>query len=184
MELIEQMWLRGFCTASEPLYVTQPDKLSHQGLALTEFIQSEPHPLSVASLGYIKGYGRCTTLLAMLHWMWQNGLILEDINPKLHLSCHTVYVYAWNMETRLDETMKNLSLSCAGSIRRPPNVVGIVSMIKNLMDNGEIANWMDFVRKWNPQSTRSFQIAGSKASSLKLMFELAPRPALTVKMYT
>ena len=74
LELMELILQDGFKTANEPLLFTQPDELAHTGLDPVEFVKDQPHPLATASLGYVKGFARVTTILAFcigaLRKMW------------------------------------------------------------------------------------------------------------------
>ena len=74
LEVMELILQDGFKTANELLIFTQPDELAHTGLAPVEIAKDQPHPLATANLGYVKGFARVTTILAILHWciekMW------------------------------------------------------------------------------------------------------------------
>ena len=128
-ELIDMYLTDGFKTSNEPLLVTQPDELAHLGLKLPE-VQGT---LATASLGYIKGFARTSSMLAFVHWCWVHGHDLEVLHPNLHKSLLTIYVHYMPLETKVDEALKNMKVSCTGSIRRPPNIVGIVSTIHKLV---------------------------------------------------
>ncbi len=42
------------------------------------------------------------------------------------------------------------------------------------IEGSGLKDYQDFIRKWNKNSARTFQITGQRASSLKLLFDLAP----------
>ncbi len=128
-ELVDLYLTDGFKTSNEPLLVTQPGELAHLGLQLPQ----AQGTLATASLGYIKGLARTSSVLAFVHWCWVHGHDLANINPILHKSLLTIYVHYMPMDSKVDEALKNMKVSCAGSIRRPPNVIGIVSMIHKLV---------------------------------------------------
>ena len=180
MELISLMLMHGFKTANEPLLVTQPDSLAHVGLQQPCFVTEAgvSHPLAVASLGYVKGFARSLTALALLCWCQKTGFDLEFEHPLLHKSLLTIYVHQLEMDNAVEETLKNLQISCSGSIRRPPNVVQMVSMIVKLINKGQLKEWTDFIKRWNMRSVRTHQVSGQRAASMKLLFELAPRIVL------
>jgi hypothetical protein len=128
-ELIDLYLTDGFKTSNEPLLVTQPSDLAHLGLRLPQ----AQGTLATASLGYIKGLARTQSMLAFVHWCWVHGHDLANINPILYKSLLTIYVHYMPLDSKMDEALKNMKVSCAGSIRRPPNVIGIVSMIQKLV---------------------------------------------------
>ena len=171
LELLELILLDGFKTSNEPLLVTQPDELAHLGLKQPddESGQAGDHPLAVASLGYIKGLARTQTILAFTHWIMDQKIDLHDRHPELYASMLTVYGHHLHMENRIDASMKNMKISCTGSIRKPPNTIGMVSMCQKLVQKG-MSDYTEFARRWNPQAPRTHKIQGQKATSMKLLF--------------
>ena len=164
----------GFKTANEPLLMSQPEELAHLGLTIAAGSEAVSHPLATASLGYVKGFARSLTIITVLHWCWIKGYDLSMLNPTLYSSVLTVYGHYYPQESKVEESLKNMRISCAGSIRRPPNVIQTVSTIHKLVTKGGLKHYQDYVRRWNRTAPRAFQIVGQRATSLKLLFELAP----------
>ena len=173
-DLTGQYMTDGFQTSAEPLRVVQPESIAHLGLqCLWSASDDAAHlglPLSTFSLGYVKGFARITTLHAILYWLWENGIDIEACLPKLHSSILQIWVYHNPRESKMHEALKNMKVSCAGSIRRAPNVIAITQMIRNVCLTST-CDWQNFVRQWNTQSAAGFKIAGARASSLRLHFE-------------
>ena len=184
LELVERYLMEGFKTANEPLLITQPSEIAHLGLLKDLQADStstyEAGVLATHSLGYIKGFARTQSLFAVLHFCWKKDIELKTTHPILWSSILTIYAHHLPQETKVDEAMKNMSISCAGSIRRPPNAISMVAMMWRLIETGSLTDYQVFVRKWNQQSTRTHQIVGSKATCVKLIVESAPRPVLTL----
>ena len=171
--LLEFYLLDGFKTSNEPLLVSQPDELAHQGL-VQNFPGEPDGTLACASLGYVKGFARTTSALAIAYFCFANQIDLKDICPKLHTSMRAVYAHYLPMESKVEESLKNMKISCTGSIRRPPNVVQQTSTILRLVQTGGLKDYQEYVRRYNKQVPRTFQIIGQRATSLRLLFELAP----------
>ena len=171
LELLDLVLADGFKTANEPLLVTQPDELSHQRLARSPFCGSETHPLATASLGYVKGLRRTQTILAFAHWCIYTSVDLASVHPVLYNSILTIYGHRLDIDNKLEEVMKNMKISCSGSIRKPPNVIQMCSMCHKLVQKG-CGDYQDFTRRWNMTAPRNHKIQGQKATSLKLQFTL------------
>ena len=60
-----------------------------------------------------------------------------------------------------------------GSVRQACNVADMAVMIMQLKEYGA-GDYGTFVRKWNSQNARSYQILGRKANALKYLFECTP----------
>lgn len=171
-QLTEQIFMDGFLTSGDPLLVVQP---AMDG-GLVQLWQPEAfgsEPLRSASLGYVKGMARASSLLMILHYCFKNSVDLHTVHPKLYMSVLKIFVHHMPSQTKTDEALKNLKLSARGSIRKMANVIQIAQMIKNLCEHG-MDDFTGFVRKWNQMSGRSHQIVGRRAMSLKLLFEQAP----------
>ena len=167
--LIEQYLLDGFVTSSEPLLVAQSRKADQ---SLRQFYQGD-NPLPTFSLAYIKGMARVCSLFALLYKVWKLGIELQSVHKTLYESVRVVYVHHIEQPSKMDEALKNMKLSCRGSIRKATNVIEVVMMLKNLYNHG-MNDFYLFVRRWNSMSGRSQQIVGKRALTLKLLFELAP----------
>jgi hypothetical protein len=167
---MDQYLTDGFETAGDPLFVTQPETLWNQGLVR---LWDCPEPLATASLGYMKGMARTNTLLSFLHWCMESHIDLKDVHSKLHRTICKIYVHHQIMDSRMDEALKNMKISCKGSLRKPPNVISIAGMVRSLFEVG-MRDFGAFVRKWNAMSGRQHQIIGQRAVSLRLLFETAP----------
>jgi hypothetical protein len=172
-QLAEQILIDGFLTGGDPLLVVQP---AMDGGGLVQLWQPEDfgsEPLRTASLGYVKGMARASSLLMLLHYCFKNSVDLQTVHPQLYTSVLKIFVHHMPSHTKQDEALKNLKLSARGSIRKMANVIQIAQIIKNLCEHG-MNDFAGFVRKWNQISGRSHQIIGRRAMSLKLLFEQAP----------
>jgi hypothetical protein len=171
-QLTEQILMDGFLTSGDPLLVVQPTMdCGLVQLWPPEVVGSEP--LRTASLGYVKGMARTSSLLMLLHYCFKNSVDLKTVHPQLYTSVLKIFVHHMPSQTKQDEALKNLKLSARGSIRKMANVIQIAQIIKNLCEHG-MNDFTGFVRKWNQMSGRSHQIVGRRAMSLKLLFEQAP----------
>ena len=171
--LIEQYLQDGFVTASEPLLVVQSrPPISYENLpVLRSGVKGGALP--TFSLGYLKGFARVSSLMALLFKVFELKVDLEKVHNKLYKSLLVVYVHHIVQGTKMDEALQNMKLSSRGSLRKMTNVIQMVMMIKNLYSYG-LTDFSVFVRKWNLQSVRAHQIIGRRAVTLKLLFECAP----------
>jgi hypothetical protein len=174
--LTETILIEGFKTASEPLIGTQPESLGHRGLInINDQELGGPgmaHPLASQSLGYIKGLGRTSTISGVLLWCKLNSRSLVDEHPVLHKSLHQIYVYHFLVDNEMEQMLKNLKISCTGSLRKAPNVITLVSMCSKLMKKG-MEDWGDFIRRFNILVPRIHKIQGQRSMTLKFLFTLA-----------
>lgn len=158
MLLVEQYLKDGFMTQLEPLLITQPNELRDAMGCDVPWAGTcrECAPLMPHSLGYVKGKARSTSLLMMLHWAMGAKFDL----PTMFLeSARVVYGHALTMKSKMDEAMMNMKMSVRGSIRKAPNVIQTVIMMKNIMKCSSL-DAGSFVRKWNAMSGRLNQIIG------------------------
>ena len=181
MELIAE---HGFKTANEPLLGTQPEVLAHRGLVnINPVSQNVPHPLASQSIGYIKGLGRTSTLMAFLLYCKQHMIDLAAMHPLFHQSLLTIYVWRYACDNKMEETLKNMKISCAGALRKPPHVVAIVSMSIKLMKEG-MPDYQELIRRFNQGAPRQFKIQGQKASTMKILLgSMRDTPFLQVLAY-
>jgi len=135
-QLIERYLLDGVVTVSEPGWIVQPSELAHMSLSPLPGPSDQGYvvgQLAVASLGYVKFWARVCTLLGFLRWLQTHSEYdLATLNPKLHDSIRTIYVYHVPQDSKVDEAIVNLRKSCQGAIRRAPNTITILLMIHNL----------------------------------------------------
>ena len=174
--LIDQFLTDGFVTSGEPLLITLPRELQNQQLE----VHSIPHdPLKIEpfAIGYVKGQARVSTLMTLLHWAYTEGHDLKVLHPTLYQSICTIYCHPMKCASKVDEAMLNNKLSTRGSIRKSNNIIQTVIMVINLGAYG-LSDIGHFVRKWNGQSGKTDAIVGKRATSLKLLFESAPRHVL------
>ena len=176
LKLVDLYVTDGFKTANEPLLVNQPDELAHLGLTAV-LCEGILHPLGTASLGYVKGLARSLTVLCMAHWVMEHMEKLAESHPVLHQSMCQVYGHHMYMENQVEATLKNMKISCAGSVRKPPNVIGMVSMCHKLVKKG-LSDYQEFGRRWNATAPKQHKLMGQKATSMKLLFTAAPTEVL------
>jgi len=166
MEFISEY---GFKTASEPLIGTQPEALAHRGLTNINVVAPNlPNPLASQSIGYIKGLGRVTTVMAFLLECKRKMIDLAAVHPLFYQSLLTIYVHRFACDNKMEETLKNMKISCTGALRKPPNVVAIVSMSIKLMDEG-MEDYSEFIRRFNLGAPRQFKIQGQKAQTMRFL---------------
>ncbi|CAE7298363.1 unnamed protein product [Symbiodinium sp. CCMP2592] len=160
----------GFTTAGEPLLVLQQvtPSISKDLPALDE------DGLQTFSLGYLKGFARAASLLCLLHFMKKQGLNVKKQYPTLWETVIRIRVHHIKTESRLNEALTNMKISCKGSIRKATNTVQCVFMLKSLMKVG-VPEPMALVKQWNAMSARAFQISGKRMTTLKLLFDSAPK---------
>ena len=155
-----------FLVGGEPLLVSQPEELKeHYNF---DCLQLDSSKLRAFSLGYVKGQGRSTSLLAILHYCWRENIEISQVHPKFYESARSIYVYHLSISTKIDEALMNMRISARGSVRRANNLITTVIMIQNLVEHG-LTDPMNFVRKWGPGSTGngifSSEVKGSKMSA-------------------
>lgn len=176
--LVEQYLLHGFMTSNEPLLIVQSSSQA-VGLRCKVFWDSpNAEPLWPFALGYMKGMARSCALLALLHHCTRQKIDIKLASQQLYDSILRVYVHHVWQASKLDEAMANMRLSCAGSLRKAVNVIQMAVMIINLFRYG-LSDFGIFIRKWNQQSAKQFQISGKRAMALRLLFESAPQATLS-----
>jgi hypothetical protein len=174
MALIEQYLCDGFLSSGDPLFVVQSVNVTWEGLS-TLWAPDKGQPvLQPFSVGYMKGMARMTTLFALLHYCWAQGIDIKTAHPKLYDSVLRIWVHHAEQASKVDEAIQTMKLSARGSIRKAVNVIQLAIMIQNLFAFG-LTDFGLFIRKWNQSSARNFQILGKRALSLKLLFEYTPK---------
>ena len=181
--LFELMIDNGFCTASEPLLVYQPEELAHRNLPipafLSEGLQPNQTPLATQSLGYVKGLARTQVATAWCVMCWQQSIPWATEHPKMLQSFRCVYAHHLLLDTPVEIATKNLKISCTGSIRKPPNAIGMVMMIQRLLSKG-LREFGQFAISWNKTAPRAYKIQGQMQVTMKNLFDKAPAAGLTL----
>ena len=157
--------------------LAQPEELAHQGLVLL-WDGGADQALPMASIGYVKGMARVCSLLALLlHVMMDLKTSKEDFaawHPLLYSSCLRVYGHYSPKESKMEESLKAMQLSAAGSIRRPYNVIQVAGTLHNLGKHG-VMNLTRFVKMHNSRNPKMHQMLGQTAVALKLLHEGLPQ---------
>ena len=135
--------------------------------------------MHVQSIGYVKGMARICTILMILHISWKRGYVLATQLPKLHVSVLRVWVLHNALGSKRDIALQNLKISSRGSIRKAPNVITILFMCKSLAASGDTDS-SSFLKAWNQRASRSHQVMGKKAVSLKMFLEAPDEVLWTV----
>ena len=169
--LAESIFKDGFTTAVDPVMVLQNHEPGKELMDLPGLDGGAG--LVPFSLGYLKGYSRCTSLLAILHFLMRSKADVKTSYPLLWESVCRVRVHVIGTASRVDEALQNMKLSCHGSLRKATNTIQCVFMVRSLMTFG-LTDTMTFVRQWGAMSARQFQIVGKRAQTLKLLFDNAP----------
>ncbi len=73
----------------------------------------------------------------------------------------------------MHEALANMKLSARASIRKAANIIQVTIIVKNLYQHG-VNDFTSFTRRWNLMSTRTHQIIGKRAQSMKLLFGSTP----------
>ncbi|CAK0905435.1 unnamed protein product [Prorocentrum cordatum] len=108
----------------------------------------------------------------------KNEYDLKVVHLKLYESILATYVHSMKVNSKEEEALLNMKLSCRGSIRRANNIVEVVFMLQNLSNRYGMSDSAGFVRRWNNMSSKQFQITGKRAVALKQLLEVAPKKAL------
>ncbi|CAK0808477.1 unnamed protein product [Prorocentrum cordatum] len=108
----------------------------------------------------------------------KNEYDLKVVHLKLYESILAIYVHSMKVNSKEEEALLNMKLSCRGSIRRANNIVEVVFMLQNLSNRYGMSDSAGFVRRWNNMSSKQFQITGKRAVALKQLLEVAPKKAL------
>lgn len=178
MALLEQYLVDGFVTStvdSGPLLVLERTVLPE---GLPDLWQDDsPDALQPFSLAYLKGMARATTLLFLLHRLYVNQVAVVEDLPKLHDGVCKIHCFHIKPESRVEEALSNMKMSCRGSLRKSTNLIQAVIMVQTLHTMG-LTDHMSFVRRWNQMAARQFQFVGKRNVALKLMFEDAPKARL------
>ena len=171
LQLCDRYLLEGFVTSSQPLLVVQPAEIAHNLMLIALPPDQHPGQLKIHSVGFVKGRARVTSMYALLAWFWLNGVDVQASHPLLHASILTLYGNHTPMDSKLDEVISNMTKSAQGAIRRPPNTITMVVMVKELMLHG-LQDYSEFIRKWNKKSVAMYQVVGKPATVLKFLFTL------------
>jgi hypothetical protein len=171
MLLTDQYLADGFCSNSEPLLVVQSVQVSHPSWKV---FWNDTDPMPSFSLGYVKGMARMSSLFALLHFCWVEGLKVKECHPVLYESVLRIWAHHVEHVNKVDEALHTMKMSSKGSIRKAVNVIQAAVMIQNLFAYG-LTDFGAFVRKWNQSAARAFQITGKRATSLKYLFEQTPK---------
>ena len=175
--LMEQILRDGFITSSEPLLVLQSRPAETIPLLPAYGHYGGDMKLKTFSVSYMKGCARVSTLMAILHALWKNGVDLETEHNVLFKSLQTIYVHHTQQSNVVDEALQNMKFSSRGSLRKMTNVVQLVFMMKKLQAKG-LLDPSVYIRKWNQMSAKGHQITGKKAMCTKLLMESAPKQTL------
>ena len=174
-ELAQQILQDGFCTQTEPLLFSQVIE-NFNGDLNAPWKDQDPQPLKPFTVPYTKGSGRCITLHAILLYCWKNGLSLETRLPKVYDSILKIYGHCRAHGSKVDEALENMKISLRGSIRKKTNLIQTAMMLMKLTDEHGLADFSEFLRRWNSTSGRSTAaITGKKAQALKLLFQSTPK---------
>lgn len=174
--LAEQYVVDGFCSQGDPLLLVQSRSVHDIVSVTAPWTSNDPtqDPITPFSVGYLKGMGRASVLLSMLHWCWKGDIDLRKDHPVLAKSVATIFVHHAQQSSRIEECLQNMKHSSRGSLRKMTNIIEVCFMIKGLLAFG-LNDFASFVKRWNMMSVKSHQIVGKRAMALKLLFESAPK---------
>ena len=116
------------------------------------------------------GMRRSTSLLALLHTCYKDGIDLKSASYAFWESCLAVYAHHVPHDSKIDEAVFQMKVSQRGSVREATNVAQIALIALRLSHYG-FPDMGAFVRKYNSQTGQKSQITGRKALSLKFLFE-------------
>lgn len=176
-ELYDEIFKDGFITCGDPIFIQQPAEIldgvrdAEDNVVGPLFPASQPgeKALFCQSLGYVKGMARVTTLLVILHLAWKKGYNL-DKSPKLKASVCRIWALNNSHGSKREIALQNLKISSRGSIRKAPNVITILYMVKTLASNGDTDS-SSFLKTWNQRASKVHQVVGKKAVSLKMFLD-------------
>ena len=179
LDMVEQYLLQGFVTSGidpGPLVVTEVmSPVQDWPSPWKDLVAKDKPSLKPFSLAYVKGMARASSLLMLLHRLKVMQVEIRTELPHLFDTVCKIHIHHLKSQSRLEECLTNMRISCSGSLRKATNTLQAVVMVKNLMKMGSLQDYMSFVKKWNTMSTRQFQFPGKKLSSMRLLFESAPQ---------
>jgi hypothetical protein len=100
MLLTDRYLADGFCSNSEPLLVVQSVQVSNPSWKV---FWNDPDPMPSFSLGYVKGMARMSSLFALLHFCWVEGLKVKECHPVLHESVLRIWAHHVEHVNKVDE---------------------------------------------------------------------------------
>ena len=138
-KIMEEVLVDGFVTASEPLKVMSlgthdvdflpSSSEGHLHAAWQDQAATVPDmTIPSASLGYVKGMARATTILALLYILIEDGVDLAVHYPKIYSTASAVNVYHLQYVDKAAVAFANARFSVRGSIRRAPTVWVLVNV--------------------------------------------------------
>ena len=87
------------------------------------------HPATIHYMLYhvapLRGFARCTSLLAIVHVAYKQGFDLKENFPELCTTLSAIYVHHVAFVDRVDEGLANMKYSTRGSLRKSNNVVQV-----------------------------------------------------------
>ena len=173
-ELSHQILQDGFMTQTEPLLFAQVLENMNTGCE-PPWKAQDPQPMKPFQVPFTKGSARTLTLHALLLEVWMQGMNLEARLPAVHASITRIYGHCRVHGSKVDEALENMKISLRGSIRRRTNLIQLAMMIEKLTKEHGLADFGEFLRRWNTISGRQAQVTGKKAHALKLLFDSAPK---------
>ena len=116
------------------------------------------------------------TLHAILLEVRLQNLDLESRLPTVHATITKIYGHCRVHNSKVDEALENMKLSFRGSIRRRTNLIQLAMIIEKLTKEHGLADFGDFLRRWNAMSTKQAAVTGKKKThALKHLFESTPK---------
>eukprot|EP00971_Amphidinium_carterae_P018033 355577-Amphidinium_carterae.1 len=92
---------------------------------------------------------------------YDEGLSLKKVRPQLWQSLRQIHAYNTEWKTLKDQIFSNFAISCAGSIRRAPNVSSWCHALTCMKNAGE--NDKDtIIKAWNSRAISSQKLQGGK----------------------
>ena len=170
-ELVPLYTVNGFSTSGQPIIagglldgVTTCDSV---------FEPVKDTDIKPFTITYVKGLARMSSVLALLHHIYQHNLtkrFMQEL-PKLYESLHRVYVVYKPQNNKVDEALQIMTLSLAGSVRRKVNLIQLAMMMFTLANKYGMRDFTSFIRRWNQMNAARNQVVGKMAVALRLLFD-------------
>lgn len=101
---------------------------------------------------------------------------MHQVHPVLFESLKKIYCYPFAFENLREAMFINFKLSNRGAIRKPPNLITWMHSLEELRENCGDQDVNAIIRMWNAMASATGNLAGSKATALRLILGM-PQPS-------
>ena len=175
-ELLGEFAVDGFMSNGEPLLLKAEPACKSEDLTApwADPLVDPALVIPPMSLGYVKAKGRSYTLLALLHMAYKDGHIDPcNDHPKIFQTTCEIFAQPIRFGSLREEAIFGMKVDIRSSIRKPPNVIKWVMILRKLQESGDV-DASAVVKEFNKQSSAGNKLVGLKANAVKQLLDDMP----------